>query len=121
MLNFLIRRLFYMVITLFFASIIGFLLIELPPGSYLDSEISRLRNLGGNLNQDQINNLEERYGVNDPMYVKYWKWASGAARGDFGQEKREHHAGRGQVERWQAQYPALQQAGLAQARAIAGS
>ena len=43
MVNFLIRRLFYMVITLFFASIIGFLLIELPPGSYLDSEISRLR------------------------------------------------------------------------------
>src|SRR4051812_15810230 len=85
MLNFLIRRLFYMVITLFFASIIGFLLIELPPGSYLDSEIQRLRNLGGNLNQDQIHNLEERYGVNDPLYIKYWKWASGAVKGDFGQ------------------------------------
>ena len=85
MLNFLIRRLFYMVITLVFASIIGFLLIELPPGSYLDSEISRLQALGGNLNRDQIIGLEERYGVNDPIYVKYWKWASGAARGDFGQ------------------------------------
>ena len=85
MANFLIRRLFYMVVTLFFASIIGFLLIELPPGSYLDSEIQRLRNLGGNLNQDQIHALEVRYGVNDPIYVKYWKWASGAVHGDFGQ------------------------------------
>jgi peptide/nickel transport system permease protein len=85
MLNFLIRRLFYMVITLIFASIIGFLLIELPPGSYLDSELSRLRNLGGNLNQDQVKGLEERYGVNDTIYVKYVKWASGAVRGDFGQ------------------------------------
>src|SRR6476660_6644643 len=85
MANFLIRRLVYMVITLCFASIIGFFLIELPPGSYLDSEISRLRNLGGNLNQDQIHNLEERYGVNDPIYIKYWKWISGAVRGDFGQ------------------------------------
>jgi peptide/nickel transport system permease protein len=73
MASFLIRRVIYMVITLFFASIIGFFLIELPPGSYLDSEISRLRNLGGNLNQDQIHSLEVRYGVNDPFYVKYWK------------------------------------------------
>jgi peptide/nickel transport system permease protein len=85
MASFLIRRLIYMVITLFFASIIGFFLIELPPGSYLDSEISRLRNLGGNLNQDQIRSLEVRYGVNDPFYVKYWKWVSGVVVGDFGQ------------------------------------
>jgi peptide/nickel transport system permease protein len=85
MVNFLIRRVIYMFITLFFASIIGFLLIELPPGSYLDSEISRLQALGGNLNQDQIHSLEVRYGVNDPIYVKYWKWASGAVRGDFGE------------------------------------
>jgi peptide/nickel transport system permease protein len=85
MASFLIRRVIYMVITLFFASIIGFFLIELPPGSYLDSEISRLRNLGGNLNQDQIHSLEVRYGVNDPFYVKYWKWVSGVVVGDFGQ------------------------------------
>src|SRR5436190_24195595 len=85
MANFILRRLVYMVITLCFASLIGFFLIELPPGSYLDSEISRLRALGGNLNSDQIHNLEIRYGVNDPIYVKYVKWASGAVRGDFGE------------------------------------
>ena len=85
MASFLIRRVTYMVITLFFASIIGFFLIELPPGSYLDSEISRLRNLGGNLNQDQIHSLEVRYGVGEPVYTKYWKWISGVVVGDFGQ------------------------------------
>jgi peptide/nickel transport system permease protein len=85
MTSFLVRRLIYMVITLFFASIIGFFLIELPPGSYLDSEINRLRALGGNLNQDQIHSLEVRYGVNDPVYIKYWKWISGVVVGDFGQ------------------------------------
>src|SRR6266516_6461698 len=85
MANFILRRLVYMVITLCFASLVGFLLIELPPGSYLDSEISRLRNLGGNLNQDQIHSLEVRYGVNDPLYIKYWKWISGVVKGDFGE------------------------------------
>src|SRR5262245_5338223 len=85
MASFLIRRLLYMVVTLFFASIIGFFLIELPPGSYLESEINRLRALGGNLNQDQIHMLEVRYGVNDPVYIKYWKWISGVVVGDFGE------------------------------------
>jgi peptide/nickel transport system permease protein len=85
MVNFIIRRLLYMVVTLFFASIIGFALIELPPGSFLDSELQRLRQLGGNMSQDQIRSLEIRYGVNDPVYVKYWKWISGVVQGDFGE------------------------------------
>ncbi len=85
MLNFIIRRLLYMVITLSFISIIGFVLIELPPGSYLDTELSRLRQIGGNMSDDQIKALEIRYGVNDPVYLKYWKWISGVVRGDFGQ------------------------------------
>jgi peptide/nickel transport system permease protein len=85
MASFLIRRLLYMVVTLFFASIIGFFLIELPPGSYLETEMNRLRALGGNLNMDQIRSLEIRYGVNDPVYVKYWKWISGVVVGDFGE------------------------------------
>lgn len=85
MVNFLIRRLLYMLVTLFFASLIGFALIELPPGSYLDSELQRLRQLGGNLSASQVHSLEVRYGVNDPLYVKYWKWVSGAIHGDFGE------------------------------------
>ncbi len=84
MVNFLIRRLLYMLVTLFFISIISFILIELPPGSYLEVELERLRQVGGNMSDDQIAALEERYGVNDPLYVKYWKWISGVVTGDFG-------------------------------------
>ncbi len=39
---------------------------------------------------DQIKALEIRYGVNDPIYVKFWKWFSGFVRGDFG-ESFEYH------------------------------
>jgi peptide/nickel transport system permease protein len=42
MLNFILRRLLYMLVTLFFISIIGFILIELPPGSYLEAELTPL-------------------------------------------------------------------------------
>jgi peptide/nickel transport system permease protein len=85
MLNFIIRRLLYMVVTLFFISIISFILIELPPGSYLDTELQRLRQLGGNMSQDQIDALIKRYGFNDPPHIKYWKWISGVVRGNFGE------------------------------------
>jgi peptide/nickel transport system permease protein len=74
-----------MIVTLVLVSIISFILIELPPGSYLEAELSRLRRIGGNMSEGQIRSLEARYGVNDPVYVKYWKWISGVVVGDFGE------------------------------------
>ncbi len=90
MLGYIIRRTGYMFITLIFVSVLGFAIIELPPGSYLEFEIQRLRQLGGDMAPDQIKALEIRYGVNDPIYVKFWKWFSGFVRGDFG-ESFEYH------------------------------
>ncbi len=84
MLLFILRRLGYGVITLFFVSLLTFFIIELAPGSAVDSEISRLRAQGNNVSTQQVEALEEQYGVNDPWIVKYGKWASGLVRGDFG-------------------------------------
>ncbi|HZB96178.1 MAG TPA: ABC transporter permease [Herpetosiphonaceae bacterium] len=85
MVNFIIRRLLYMVVTLFFISIISFILIDLPKGSYLETKIQQLRQMGGEVPDAQIKALEIRYGVHDPVYVKYWKWFSGVLHGDFGE------------------------------------
>jgi peptide/nickel transport system permease protein len=85
MITFLIRRLLFMVVTIVFISLISFVLIELPPGSALDAKIQQFRARGLNVTSDVVKGLEERYGVNDPLYRKYWKWASNAAVGDFGQ------------------------------------
>jgi peptide/nickel transport system permease protein len=74
-----------MLITMAFVAIIGFIIIELPPGSYLEFHIEMLRQQGGNMAPDQIRALEMRYGVHDPVYLKFWKWFSGFVRGDFGQ------------------------------------
>ncbi len=84
MLRYILRRSGYMLVTLVFVAILGFIIVELPPGSYLDFEIARLRQLGGNLAPEQIKALEIRFGVNQPEYVKFWKWTSGFVRGDFG-------------------------------------
>lgn len=85
MLNYILRRIGYLFVTLIFVCIIGFVIIELPPGSYLEFELQRIRLLGGDLSQEQIRSLEIIYGVNDPIYLKFWKWISRFVRGDFGE------------------------------------
>jgi peptide/nickel transport system permease protein len=79
-----LRRLGYMVITLFLVSLLTFFIIELAPGSAVDSEIDRLRAMGSTVSTEQVEALEEQYGVNDPWIVKYGKWAGGLIQGDFG-------------------------------------
>ena len=85
MLVFVARRLLYAVITIVAVSLIAFFIIELAPGSALTEEISRLRAQGNNVSVQQVQALEEQYGVNDPWIVKYGKWAGGILHGDFGQ------------------------------------
>ncbi|MER3404318.1 MAG: ABC transporter permease [Chloroflexota bacterium] len=85
MLNYILRRVLYMMVILFLVSILGAILIELPPGSALEARIQRLRALGGEMSLDQIQSLEARYGLRDPLPVKYFKWVSRLIRGDFGQ------------------------------------
>jgi peptide/nickel transport system permease protein len=84
MLNYIIRRVGYAIVTLIFVAIVGFFLIELPPGSYLDFRLRELRTQGGDMSLDRIASLERRYGVNDPTYLRFWKWFSNFVQGDFG-------------------------------------
>lgn len=83
MLTYILRRLYSMLFIWICISMIGFLIIELPPGSYVDIEINRLRQMGGDLTGDQIKALEMEFGVNDPFVVKYVKWISNFVQGDF--------------------------------------
>ena len=36
------------------------------------------------MSQEAVEALREQLGLNDPLYVQYWRWVSRAARGDFG-------------------------------------
>lgn len=82
---FFLRRLLWMIVTLVIISIVTFTLIDVAPGSALSVELQRLSAVGGQVSTEQIEALEEEYGVHEPIHVKYWKWASGFVQGDFGQ------------------------------------
>jgi peptide/nickel transport system permease protein len=85
MLRFLVRRTFYMIVTLFAVSIVSFIVIQLPPGDYLTAYVANLASSGETVEREVIQALEERYGLNQPIYVQYFKWMGGVLQGNFGQ------------------------------------
>jgi peptide/nickel transport system permease protein len=85
MLRYILKRLLYMIPTLFGMSLISFLIIQLPPGDYLTSLLATMTDSGQTIDPAQIERLKSIYGLGDPFYVQYWKWIWGIlSRGDFG-------------------------------------
>ncbi|HWV02199.1 MAG TPA: ABC transporter permease [Devosia sp.] len=86
MLGYILRRVLYMIPTLFGISLIAFLIIQLPPGDYLTSMVANMESSGQTVDPNQIAQLREQYGFDQPIYVQYAKWITGiVTRGDFGQ------------------------------------
>lgn len=85
MINYIIRRLVYALVTVFGISVISFLIIQFPPGDFLSTIVERQSVLFGTMTQGQIVDLKLQYGLDEPIYVQYWKWITGIlTRGDFG-------------------------------------
>jgi len=85
MLSFLIRRFLYAIVTIFLISVIGFTIIEISPGSYLEVKIMQLEQQGTTTNEEIIESIKRRYGLDKPAHERYFIWASGFIRGDFGE------------------------------------
>ena len=86
MLGYILKRILYMIPTLFGISLIAFLIIQLPPGDYLTSMVANMENNGQTVDPNQLAALREQYGFDQPIYVQYGKWIYGiVAHGDFGQ------------------------------------
>jgi peptide/nickel transport system permease protein len=85
MAKYILKRILYMIPTLFVISIISFAIIQLPPGDFLTSYVATLRQQGEDIDATAIKALEEQYGLNQPIYVQYGKWMRNILLyGDFG-------------------------------------
>jgi peptide/nickel transport system permease protein len=86
MLQYIARRLLFMIPTLIVISIVSFILIQLPPGDFISSYAATLAQQGEGIDNTQLVALKEHYGLDQPVYVQYWKWISHIIfHGDFGQ------------------------------------
>jgi peptide/nickel transport system permease protein len=85
MIAFVAKRLLYMIPTLFAVSLVTFAIIQLPPGDYLTTLMADWASQGGAVEAGTLEAMRQRYGLDQPIYVQYWKWISGIVmRGDFG-------------------------------------
>jgi len=86
MITYIIRRFLLAIPTLLGISIIGFVIIQLPKGDYLDRKIQQLEEeYGDSSSLARVEELRERYGLDKPMWVRYLRWMAGFVRGDFGE------------------------------------
>jgi peptide/nickel transport system permease protein len=84
MLDYVARRLVFMVVSLFVITVATFTIIQLPPGDYVTSYIMQLEMQGVQVSADEAASLRRQYALDLPMYLRYFKWMSGVLRGDFG-------------------------------------
>ncbi len=84
MVNYIIRRFLAGILTIWAASIISFVVIQLPPGDYVTAYIANLQSTGTVLSREEADALRIQYGLDQPIYVQYVKWAGLMLRGNFG-------------------------------------
>jgi len=84
MLRYILWRFFTMIPTLLIISALVFAIIELPPGDYFESHVAELKAMGESADLAEIEMLRARYGFDQPMVVRYFRWLSGMVVGDFG-------------------------------------
>jgi len=84
MLGFLIGRLVMAVMTLIVVSAISFVIIQLPPGDFVDSYVITLEGMGDIVSPEREQVMRMQYGLLDPVYVQYFIWMRNMLGGDFG-------------------------------------
>lgn len=79
MANYLIRRLLQAALTLFVISLILFALISSVPGGIMSAYEEN-----PDFTSADIERLRDKYGLNDPVPVRYFKWLGNTLKGDWG-------------------------------------
>lgn len=84
MLSYFVRRVLVMIPTLLVISLVVFVIIQLPPGDYLETMMAELAAQGEKVDQAKIEFLRQQYGLDKPLIEQYWLWLFGLLQGDLG-------------------------------------
>jgi len=74
-----VQRILQMVPLLIGVSVLGFGMMHLAPGGPL-----ALYTMNPSVTAEDVERIKELWGLNDPLAVQYWRWASNMFTGDFG-------------------------------------
>ena len=84
MFRYFVQRLLVMIPTLIVISIAIFVIIQAPPGDWIETYIAQLKAQGEAVDPAKIEFLRKTYGLDQPFYMQYLKWAGGLVQGDLG-------------------------------------
>jgi peptide/nickel transport system permease protein len=84
MLSYLVRRVLLALFTCWAISVLAFVIIQLPPGDFVDAYISNLSASGSGISAEQADQLRAEYALDQPIWVQYWRWMRLMAQGDLG-------------------------------------
>ncbi len=84
MLAYIVRRFFLALLTIWAITILAYLIIQLPPGDYVDSYIASMSSSGSAVSQQEAEAMREQLGLNQPIYIQYLKWMGLIVQGNFG-------------------------------------
>ena len=80
-----LKRFIFSIPVVILISILCFGIIQLPPGDYADAYAALASSTGGGtVSKEYIDQVRERYGLDQPFWVQYWRWVKGFPTGDFG-------------------------------------
>ena len=85
MLMYVARRILVMIPTLLIISVVVFVIIQLPPGDFLETQIAEMQSRGEAVDPSRIEALRRQYGLDQPLWRQYFGWTFGMLQGDFGQ------------------------------------
>ncbi len=85
MLIYIARRILVMIPTLLIISAVVFVIIQLPPGDFLETQIAEMQSRGEAVDPSRIEALRRQYGLDQPLWRQYLEWTFGLLQGDFGQ------------------------------------
>jgi peptide/nickel transport system permease protein len=74
----------YMFILIVILSVVSFIIIQLPPGDFVNSYVMSLMATGEDVSQEEMAAIRKIYGLDLPMYLQYFKWVGNLLRGNFG-------------------------------------
>jgi len=85
MLTYIARRAVLAVVTMWAISVFAFIIIQAPPGDFVDTYIANLSASGSAVSMEEAKALRTLYGLDQPIYVQYFKWMSRIVVLDFGE------------------------------------
>ncbi|MDP5240935.1 ABC transporter permease [Uliginosibacterium sp. 31-16] len=84
MLNYIFKRMLSAIPFMFMVSLTVFILIQLPPGDFVDSYAAAAASSGETISPEKMADLRHQFGLDRHILIQYFYWIGGIVTGNFG-------------------------------------